>query len=97
MQPSAVLDLTFWQVQAAILGYQNHLIDLRCVAVEQGYYAAYYANAKRATPVQKIIERILKGKQNSEHNSNHKSAPNPNIAAFQALEQIFKEVGNNGG
>jgi len=89
MQPKEVLDCTWWEISAVIEGYQNHLIDLRCIGVEQGYYSAYYANKKRPKPVYKIVNELLRSKVRK---SSKKSASAPNIAAYKALEQTFKEV-----
>lgn len=85
LQPQIILDLTLWEFNATLSGYESHLLDLRAIAVEQGYYAAYYSNVKHSKSVDKIIKSMMRKKSDK--------TPDINVAAFKVLEQNFKEMG----
>lgn len=45
--------------QAYIDGYQEHLFDLQCLAVHQGYWAGYYQSRKPKS-ANTVIERMIR-------------------------------------
>ena len=86
--------MTLWQYNACLEGYYDHIVDLRTVAVEQGYYSAYYSNTKRPKPVNTVIENMRK--QSKKQSTDKQKAGDPNIEAFQCLDETFKGVINSG-
>lgn len=46
-------------LQAYIEGYQEHLFDLQCLAVHQGFWAGHY-QSKKPKPVHVILQQMLK-------------------------------------
>lgn len=57
--PNDVLDLNLGQVQAAIEGYSERILDATIQSVWTGYYASYYFG-KHPKPPAKIIEQLIK-------------------------------------
>lgn len=86
------MDLTLWEYNAVLVGYQNHILDLKVIAVEQGYYAALYSNSKRAKPAT-AIATLQKERQSSRTIRGLKKENTLNVEAIQCLEAAFKEVG----
>jgi ABC-type Na+ efflux pump permease subunit len=85
LKPREVLKLHFWEVNAVLTGYQKRLTDLRCIAVENGYYAAYYTNNKNAKSVGTVVKELQKTEEVK------KRSNAPNVDAFLAMEQTFKD------
>lgn len=80
-------------LMAFIEGYQEHLFDLKCIAVYQGYWAGYYSKAKKPMQLSAVLNRLL-----SEHRKASKKKkgkkPSPltdvDVDAFLERERNFK-------
>ena len=72
LTPHQVLDMSLPMFKAYVEGYQDHLFDLKCLAVYQGFWAGYYGNAKKPKPVASVLDALsreyqrLKQKQNKD-------------------------------
>lgn len=77
--------------QAYVQGYADRLFDQQTIAVQTGYWAAYYTNSKHPKSVNRIIEGLQK-----EHNKQkkrpktHVERPDVDVEAFLAQEEQFK-------
>lgn len=81
-------------VQAFIEGYQEHLFDNQCLAVQQGYWAGYY-QSKKPKSANSIIEKMIRDHdkaKKAKHNAG-KNIPKPEVdmERFLRLEQKRKE------
>lgn len=80
-------------VQAYIEGYQEHLFDLQCLAVHQGYWAGYY-QSKKPKSANYILDKMSKDhtKAKRKKNPNAKSIPKPEVdmERFLRLEEKRK-------
>lgn len=45
---------------AFIEGYQDHLFDLKCIAIYQGFWAGYYGNSKKPKPLTTVLNTLNK-------------------------------------
>ena len=63
--PSQVLDMNLPMFQACVEGYQDHLFDLKCIAITQGFWAGYYGNSKRPKPLSSILTSLEREHQKS--------------------------------
>lgn len=90
MQPNQVLDLDIPTLQACIEGYQDHLFDLKCLAIMQGYWAGYYGNSKKPKPLSQVLSAINREHQNakkSKHQHTQKPGLDVDVDAFLAKER----------
>ena len=92
LKPQEVLDLSFDVVQACIAGYSDRMLDEQLVAVQAGYWAAYYSGMKHPKPVGRITEDMIKAHKKSENIASKASAPKPevDVEAFLAMEEQFR-------
>lgn len=74
-------------------GYQEHLFDLRCVAVYQGFWAGYYSRSKKPKTLSSVLTSLLtehskatKGKKSKLK----KSAADVDVEAFLSQERAFR-------
>lgn len=79
---------------AVVDGYQEHLFDLKCISVYQGFWAGYYGNAKRPKPLGTVLNSLLKEhkklKQKQSRNKPNKPRPEVDVEAFLERERKFK-------
>lgn len=94
LTPDQVLDMNLDTLKAVIEGYQERLFDQRCMAVHQGYWAGYYMGAKRAKPLQSILEMLIREKAKAKH-AKGSTVSKPNIdvdvEAFLEKERRLKK------
>lgn len=94
LTPQQVLDINLLTFRACVDGYQEHMFDLKCIAVTQGFWAGYYSKAKRPKPLSTILQDLLKSHSRSKQS---KEVRKPNVAvdvdveAFLEQERRFKE------
>ena len=50
------------EFQACIDGYSQRLLDQQKLAVQQGYWVAYYTKGKHPKPPDRVVESLLKAK-----------------------------------
>ena len=76
--------------QAYVRGYGDRLTDQQIVALQSGYWSAYYANAKHPKPMHMIAEDIMK--RHKQEDAKKLSAPKPDVdvEAFLAMEAKFQ-------
>lgn len=70
------------QLNCFIQGYSDRTLELQQLAVEIGYWSAYYSNAKHPKPVSKIFEMLRRKPTKKKH-----SDQEPDVEAFLQLEQ----------
>lgn len=79
---------------AVVEGYQDHLFDLKCISVSQGFWAGYYGNSKRPKPLKTILNTMLQEHQKlkKRRSRNQPSGPKPevDVEAFLERERKFK-------
>lgn len=92
--PEQVLNLNLPSLQAVIEGYQEHLFDLKCISVYQGFWAGYYSNSKHPKPLGTVLNQLLrehkKAKKQNSRNQMQKPKPDVDVAAFLEREKRFK-------
>lgn len=84
--------MSFDMVQACIAGYSDSLLDQSMIAVQTGYWAAYYTGAKHPKPVARISEDMIKAHNAKKDAARKAAAPRPDVdvEAFLAMEEQFK-------
>lgn len=77
-------------VRACIAGYSDRLLDEQLVALQTGYWAGYYNNAKHPKSVKSFTEAMLR--THNQQDATKTSAPKPDVdvEAFLAKEAKFK-------
>ena len=94
LKPNEVLDMSLTTFCAVIDGYQEHLFDLKCISVYQGFWAGYYGNTKRPKPLSTVLSSLLKehvkAKQARRGNKPEKPRPDVDVTAFLERERAFK-------
>lgn len=79
-------------LRSYIEGYQDHLFDLKCIAIYQGFWAGYYSNSKRPKPLTTILntlnrEHLNAKKKRSKSSSVAKPSAEVDVDSFLALER----------
>lgn len=79
---------------AVIEGYQEHLFDLKCLSVYQGYWAGYYSNSRHPKPLSSVLSSLArehkKAKKQNTNSKAKKPRPDVDVAKFLEREQKFK-------
>ena len=88
--PNDVLDMSLDMVQAVIHGYGDRMLDNQIIAIQAGYWSAYYSDVKHPKPVHKIAEDMVK--RHKQQDAKKMSAPKPDVDvdAFLEMEAQFK-------
>lgn len=76
--------------QAYVAGYADHLFDMQALAVQSGYWAGYYGNAKHPKNPKDILAKMSQ-KRARQSGKRHESVPDVDVEAFLATERRFKE------
>lgn len=78
--------------QAVVAGYGDALLDQQILAVQSGYWSAYYAGVKHPKPVSKVAEEMINKHQKMERDAKKISTPKPDVdvAAFLEMEAAFQ-------
>lgn len=77
-------------VQACIFGYMDSVLDQQLVAVQTGFWAAYYSNSKHPKSVQQISESMLTKHARIKDAQNKASTPRPDVDVEAFLEREAK-------
>lgn len=77
-------------LQAYIKGYGDHLLDQQIIAVQSGYWSAYYSGAKHPKPVNKITEDMMNRHKLEDARSIKTPRPDVNVEAYLEMEAQFK-------
>lgn len=82
-------------VNAYIEGYQDHLFDLKCIAVYQGFWTGYYSNTKKPKSLTTVLTTLhkdhLKSKKRRSKNTDI-SKPREEVNVEQFLERERKRL-----
>lgn len=84
-----MLDLSLDVLQAYIRGYGDRILDQQILAVQSGYWSAYYANVKHPKQVGRIAEDMVR--RHKLEDAKKLSAPKPDVDvdAFLEMEAQF--------
>lgn len=76
--------------QAVIKGYGDAILDQQIIALQSGYWSAYYSGAKHPKPVHRIAEDMIR--RHAQQDAKKMSAPKPDVDvdAFLEMEAQFK-------
>ena len=88
--PNDVLDMSLDMVQAVINGYGDRMLDNQIIALQAGYWSAYYSGARHPKPVHKIAEDMVN--RHKQQGAKRMSTPKPDVDvdAFLEMEAQFK-------
>lgn len=62
MTPDALLDMNLDTLECYLLGREQAQVDQLLLAVQTGYWAGYYSNAKKPKPLEYFLRKIEKGR-----------------------------------
>lgn len=88
--PNDILDMSLDVVQAVIKGYGDRLLDQQIVALQSGYWSAYYSGAKHPKPVHKIAEDMVKRHKQQDAKKMSTPKPDVDVEAYLEMEAQFK-------
>lgn len=74
--------------RACIEGYSDRLFDEQVLAIQTGYWAGYYNRARKPKPVKAVLESLMR-KKTKQVASKSVKAPEVDVDAFLAQEQMF--------
>lgn len=78
-------------VQAVIRGYSDALLDQQIVALQSGYWSAYYTGGKHPKPVNQIAEDMInRHKRQGAKKKMSTVKPDVDVEAFLEMEAQFK-------
>lgn len=77
-------------LNAYLKGYSDHLFNLQLLSIQQGYWAGYFTRAKRAKPLKKIIDELVKGRTKKAPKK-LEDKPDVDVEAFLKAEQEFNK------
>ncbi len=75
--------------RACVNGYQEHLFDMQCLAVQQGFWAGYY-QSKKPKPVNIIIEKLERERRKVLNKG--KNIPKPEVDVSKYLEREARRL-----
>lgn len=78
--------------QAVVAGYGDALLDQQILAVQSGYWSAYYTGVKHPKPVSKVVEELINKHQKVKRDAGKVLTPKPDVdvAAFLEMEAAFQ-------
>ena len=76
--------------RAYVAGYADHLFDMQALAVQSGYWAGYYGNAKHPKNPKDILA-MMSQKRARQSGKSPGAVPDVDVEAFLATERRFKE------
>ena len=85
--PNQVLDMSLPQLKAVIDGYQDHLFDLKCLAVIAGHWAGYFGNTKKPKSLKVILKDLLDSHIKSKKKHSNSSIPKPEVDVEEFLRR----------
>lgn len=88
--PNDLLDMSLDMVQAVIAGYGDRMLDQQIVALQIGYWSAYYAGAKHPKPVHKIAEDMVTRHKQQDAKKLSTPKPDVDVDAYLEMEAQFK-------
>lgn len=76
-------------LQAVILGYSDALLDQQIIAIQSGYWSAYYSGSKHPKPVNKIAEDLVSKHMQKDAKTKATMKPDVDVEAFLEMEAQF--------
>ena len=76
------------QFQEMVNGYTARLFDQQLLAVDIGFWAGYYVNAKRPKKVKDIMQSMIDAKYKDKRAG---TVPDVDVEAFLEQERLFKK------
>lgn len=78
--------------QAVVQGYSDSLLDQQIIALQTGYWAAYYVGVKHPKPVDKLAEDMVAKHNQKQQGALKASTPRPevDVESFLAREERFR-------
>lgn len=73
-------------LQACIEGYQEHLFDMQCIAVHQGYWAGYF-QSKKPKSANYILERLNREHKKERRKASGKKLTKPEVDVEKFLQR----------
>lgn len=77
-------------LNAYLAGYSDHLFNLQLLSIQQGYWAGYFTRAKKAKPLKKIIDELVKGRTKKAP-KRLEDKPDVDVEAFLQAEREFNK------
>ncbi len=86
-----VLDMCLPHLKAVIDGYQDHLFDLKCLAVIAGHWAGYFSSTKKPKSLKVILKDLLDShiKSKKKHSNSNITKPEVDVEEFLRREEQF--------
>lgn len=75
---------------AYIQGYSDRMVDQQILAVQSGYWSAYYTNSKHPKAMSSIAEKIVRNHEQSMSKAINKPKADVDVEAFLAQEALFQ-------
>lgn len=75
-------------------GYSDQLFDQQLIAIQTGFWAGYYSNAKHPKSLKNVLKDMAK-KHLKSKKSNKSHQPEVDVDSFLAMESRFKEKLNS--
>ena len=88
--PNDVLDMSLDMVKAVVQGYGDRLLDHQIIALQTGYWSAYYAGAKHPKPVHVIAADMSQRHSKQSRADTTTTKPDVDVDAFLEMEAQFK-------
>lgn len=77
-------------LNAYLEGYADHLFNLQLLSIQQGYWAGYFTRAKKAKPLKKIIDELVRGRTKKAP-KRLEDKPDVDVEAFLQAEREFNK------
>lgn len=78
---------------AVVEGYKDRMFDLDCLAVQQGYWAAYY-QGKHPKSVVAVLNQMLRDHRKQSKKNGPK--PDVDVELYKQREERFKQLYKKG-
>ena len=88
--PNDVLDISLDMLQAVIQGYSDRMLDSQILALQTGYWSAYYSGARHPKPAHKIAEGMAQRHQKQNTKKLSPVKPDVDVDAYLEMEAQFK-------
>ena len=76
--------------QAYVEGYGDRIVDSQIIAVQMGYWSAYYSGVKHPKPVSRIAEDIVRRHKAQGAKNLNTPKPDVDVDAYLEMEAQFK-------
>lgn len=96
LKPEEVLDCNLERLKAVISGYSERLYDYQKLAIQTGYWGAYYSHAKHPKPITSIVAALDKQRMQKQK-SGKVETTEADVEAFLEMERLFNETLNSTG